>query len=66
MPLRDARSDLAHDLFDIDVLAMLARALFLCRRGCRAAPLVAAAIGASPPMKVLASAVLWILICHRF
>jgi hypothetical protein len=66
MPLRDSRSNLAHDLLDIDVLAVLARALLLSLRRSGPAPLVAAAVlAASPPMKVLAPTVLWILICHR-
>jgi hypothetical protein len=64
--LRDSRSDLAHDLLDIDVLAVLARALLLSLRRCGPAPLVAAPVLASPAMKVLTAAVLWILICHLF
>jgi hypothetical protein len=68
--LRDSRSNLAHDLLDIDVLAVLARAALVLRLGRRRsgpAPVVPAAIlTASPSMKVLPAAVLWILICHLF
>jgi hypothetical protein len=71
--LRDAATDLAHDLLDIDVLAMLAGlfaaarlALFRRWRGSRPAPIVAAPVlAASPPVKVLPAPVLWILISHR-
>jgi hypothetical protein len=62
--LRDAGADVAHDLLDIDVLAILARRLFRRLRGSRPAPFVAASIAATSTMEVLA-AVLWILISHR-
>jgi len=64
LPQRNARTDVAHDLLDIDMLAMLARPLI--RRCGSGSPFVPASIGAAAStMEMLPAAVLWILISHR-
>jgi hypothetical protein len=71
VPLRDAGTDVAHDLLDIDVLAMLARPLIrrlrLCLRlrGSRTSSFIPASIGAATSTMEVLAAVLWILISHR-
>jgi hypothetical protein len=66
VPLRDPRANLAHDLLDVDVLAVLSTARLGRLRGPRPAAFVAAPVlAATASMKVLPATVLWILICHR-
>jgi hypothetical protein len=69
VPLRDAGTDVAHDLLDIDVLAMLARRLIrrrrLRRRGSGTSSFIPASIGAATSTMEVLAAVLWILISHR-
>jgi hypothetical protein len=69
VPLRDAGADVAHDLLDIDVLAMLARPLIrrlrLRRCGSRTSSFIPASIGAATSTMEVLAAVLWILISHR-
>jgi hypothetical protein len=65
MPLRDTGTDVAHDLLDIDMLAMLARALLRRLCGPGPSPLVPASIGAATSTMEVLPAVLWILISHR-
>jgi hypothetical protein len=64
--LRDPATNLAHDLLDIDVFAVLARALLGGLRGSRPTPIVATPVRTTATaVKVLSAPVLRILICHR-